>query len=235
MPRKSNGFNSVLKIAWCKRNHMNAAQVFDKVVWSTCNVNCGSRCPLRLYVKEGKVVRIEPDNTGEEPCGPHEIRACLLRFKYWWDEPAGDNRRCYHTENHQIIFHSDELLAGQLFPDRTFQNDGRDGRYHVEHALHLIRRWLDFRRRFGFSEWLSNCYFDEDLLAPEPDDADGERNRRQQHQTLRDHADGAGHGDWPDPRALRRSALPRQRAARLIGRCGAAPARVYKPAYLHTR
>jgi hypothetical protein len=57
------------------------------------------------------------------------------------------------------------LLAGQLFPEHTFENDGRDGRYHVEHALHLIRRWLDFRQRFGFSEWLSNCYFDEDLLA----------------------------------------------------------------------
>ena len=56
---------------------MNATQVFDKVVWSTCNVNCGSRCPVRLFVKEGKVVRIEPDNTGEEPLGPHEIRACL--------------------------------------------------------------------------------------------------------------------------------------------------------------
>ena len=50
---------------------MNAAQVFDKVVWSTCNVNCGSRCPVRLFVKEGKVVRVEPDNTGEEPGGPH--------------------------------------------------------------------------------------------------------------------------------------------------------------------
>lgn len=104
--------------------------------------------------------------------GPHisvtlldEIRACLLRFKYWWDEPAGDNRRCYHTENHQIIFHSDELLAGQLFPDRRFENDGRDGRYHIDHALHLIRRWFRFRIQFGFSEWLSNCYFDEDLLA----------------------------------------------------------------------
>jgi len=94
-----------------------------------------------------------------------EIRACLLRFKYWWDEPVGDNRRCYHTENHQIIYHSDELLAGQLFPQQIFQNDGRDGLYHVAHALHLIRRWLDFRQRFGFSEWLSNCYFDEDLLA----------------------------------------------------------------------
>src|SRR5690606_24873251 len=37
--------------------------------------------------------------------------------------------------------------------------------YHIEHALHYIRRWLDFRVRFGFSEWLSNNYFEEDLLA----------------------------------------------------------------------
>lgn len=94
-----------------------------------------------------------------------EIEDCLLRFKYWWDEPAGDNRRCYHTENHQIIFHSDELLAGQRFKDRVFENNGQDGRAHMAHALHFIRRWFDFRERFGFSEWLSNCYFEEDLLA----------------------------------------------------------------------
>jgi hypothetical protein len=106
-----------------------------------------------------------PDSPHISPALLDEIRASLLRFKYWWDEPAGDNRRCYHTENHQIIFHSDELLAGQLFPDRTFQNDSRDGRYHIAHALHLIRRWFRFRVQFGFSEWLSNCYFDEDLLA----------------------------------------------------------------------
>jgi anaerobic dimethyl sulfoxide reductase subunit A len=56
---------------------MSVAQDFDRVVWSTCNVNCGSRCPVRLFVKDGRVVRIEPDNTGEQPSGPHEIRACL--------------------------------------------------------------------------------------------------------------------------------------------------------------
>ncbi len=94
-----------------------------------------------------------------------DIEACLLRFKYWWDEPQGDNHRCYHTENHQIIFHSDELLAGQRFPDRVFENSRQDGRYHMAHAQHFITRWFDFRARFGFSEWLSNCYFEEDLLA----------------------------------------------------------------------
>ena len=56
---------------------MSATQEFDRVVWSTCNVNCGSRCPVRLFVRNGRVVRIEPDNTGDEPGGPHEIRACL--------------------------------------------------------------------------------------------------------------------------------------------------------------
>lgn len=94
-----------------------------------------------------------------------KIEACLLRFKYWWDEPSGDNHRCYWTENHQIIFHADELLAGQLFKGKIFQNDGKDAEYHTDHALYFIRRWFDFRMRFGFSEWLSNCYFEEDLLA----------------------------------------------------------------------
>ncbi len=93
-----------------------------------------------------------------------DIEICLLSFKYWWDEPGRD-RRCYHTENHQIIYHADELLAGQLFKERIFMNNGEKGNVHIQHAVPLIRRWMDFRIKFGFSEWLSNCYFDEDLLA----------------------------------------------------------------------
>ena len=93
------------------------------------------------------------------------IEDSLLRFKYWWDEPAGDNKRCYWTENHQIIFHADELIASEMFAGKTFINDGKSSEYHKEHALHLIRNWFDYRARFGFSEWLSNCYFEEDLLG----------------------------------------------------------------------
>ena len=93
-----------------------------------------------------------------------EIEKCLLEFKYWWDEP-GKDRRCYHTENHQIIFHADELLAGQLFKDRKFTNDEKTGKEHMQHALLLIERWMDFRIKFGFSEWLSNNYFDADFMA----------------------------------------------------------------------
>jgi len=49
----------------------------EKVVWATCNVNCGSRCPLRVHVQDGQVVRIETDDTGDDEFGKHEIRACL--------------------------------------------------------------------------------------------------------------------------------------------------------------
>jgi len=56
---------------------MHDSESTEKTVWSSCNVNCGSCCPLRLHVKDGKVVRVEPDNTGEDSYGTHEIRACL--------------------------------------------------------------------------------------------------------------------------------------------------------------
>lgn len=48
-----------------------------KTVWSSCNVNCGSRCPLRLVVSNGQVVRVEQDNTGDDILGSQRIPACL--------------------------------------------------------------------------------------------------------------------------------------------------------------
>lgn len=46
------------------------------MTWSGCVVNCGSQCPMRLFTKGGRIVRVEPDNTGDGP-GKREIRACL--------------------------------------------------------------------------------------------------------------------------------------------------------------
>ena len=49
----------------------------EKIVWSACTVNCGSRCPLRLVVKDGQIVRVLPDNTGNNEIGTQQIRACV--------------------------------------------------------------------------------------------------------------------------------------------------------------
>lgn len=92
----------------------------------------------------------------------NEMNNAALNFKYWLDEPGPDDM-CWWSENHQSLFHTAELLAGILFPDSVFSNSGMTGREHMEHARPMIHKWLDYRSRFGFSEFHSNVYFDEDM------------------------------------------------------------------------
>ena len=49
----------------------------ERVVWQSCMVNCGSRCPLRVHVRNGEIVRVETDNTGTDVYGNHQVRACV--------------------------------------------------------------------------------------------------------------------------------------------------------------
>jgi hypothetical protein len=91
-------------------------------------------------------------------------RQVVLEFKYWPDEPGLDSM-CTWTENHQVLFSSAAYLAGQLFPDAVFTNDGQTGRQKMAVHRPRIMRWLDLRFRTGFSEWLSHVYYDEDLTA----------------------------------------------------------------------
>ncbi|MEX8814853.1 molybdopterin-dependent oxidoreductase, partial [Salmonella enterica] len=54
------------------------AKTGEKVVWSACTVNCGSRCPLRMHVLDGEIKYVETDNTGNDDYdGLHQVRACL--------------------------------------------------------------------------------------------------------------------------------------------------------------
>lgn len=54
------------------------AKVDEKIVWSACTVNCGSRCPLRMHVVDGEIKYVETDNTGNDDYdGLHQVRACL--------------------------------------------------------------------------------------------------------------------------------------------------------------
>ena len=91
-----------------------------------------------------------------------DIHSALINFKYWVDEP-GHDLMFFWTENHQIMFHSDEYLAGQLFPDTVFPNAGLTGQQHQGKARTKILNWIDLKARIGFSEWDSNCYYDEDM------------------------------------------------------------------------
>ena len=105
---------------------------------------------------------------GEDPSFPEALKQpledCILNFKFWNDEPGSD-AMCYTTENHSILFHTCEVLAGQLYPDRVFSNNGLTGAWHREIGERRALAWMEKRAACGFHEWDSNCYFEEDVLA----------------------------------------------------------------------
>ena len=54
-----------------------AVEDFGVYQWTACVINCGQRCPLRAYTKNGRVIRIETDNTVKDGCSVRQLRACL--------------------------------------------------------------------------------------------------------------------------------------------------------------
>ena len=99
-----------------------------------------------------------------ERAGQHlspEINALMkdtvLGFKYWVDEP-GDTVMYMGSENHRLLFHVAEWMAGLLFPTEEFTNSRQNGLYHSQKAYVYITEWLRQRGRFGYDEWHSNSY-----------------------------------------------------------------------------
>lgn len=112
---------------------------------------------IRLLLAPELVAGVPPRLIGR-------AKAVLLGFKYWPGEPGIDSL-CTWTENHQILYASAAFILGRAWPDEVFTNSGMTGRELAASALPRILRWLDLRFRSGFSEWLSNVYYDEDLTA----------------------------------------------------------------------
>ncbi|MGH3658493.1 MAG: hypothetical protein ACRDUA_17700, partial [Micromonosporaceae bacterium] len=93
-----------------------------------------------------------------------QVREALLGFRYWIDQPGLD-AMCYFTENHQFVWHTAELLAGEAFADEVFCNAGWTGRQHAAHGAALAEQWLRRKLAGGFSEFDSNAYLAIDTLA----------------------------------------------------------------------
>jgi len=100
------------------------------------------------------------------------IEEALLGFKYWFSDPTPDrewegqpvkDRMWYWSENHELVFRTVEYLLGQRLPDRVFAVTGQSGAWHRDRARREILRWLDERARWGFSEWLSDVYYNWDM------------------------------------------------------------------------
>ena len=97
---------------------------------------------------------------------PVDVRAAIeshmRSFKYWFTDPQPTNttdQRYYWSENHRLLFHTDEYLAGQAFPNDVFSSDGNTGAWHKARAHDFIDRWLTEKTKYGFTEWHSDVYY----------------------------------------------------------------------------
>ncbi|MFX0099465.1 MAG: hypothetical protein ACFFCS_07780, partial [Candidatus Hodarchaeota archaeon] len=104
-----------------------------------------------------------------------EMKSAILGFKYWHTEPGYDDM-IFWTENHQIAFHTAELLAGLLYPNETFFHPrsltntswigpNMTGIDHVNHAVPMILEWLGWKAQLGFTEWHSLTYYSIDVFS----------------------------------------------------------------------
>ncbi len=95
-----------------------------------------------------------------------DLRAAIAQrmvdFKYWYTDPQPPgviDQRYYWSENHQMLYHVEEYLAGQAFPGTTFTITGWTGAAHLARARGFIDDWLDQKAKFGFTEWHSDVYY----------------------------------------------------------------------------
>lgn len=90
----------------------------------------------------------------------------LRGFRYWYTDPItidGTDERWYWSENHRLIFHACEYLAGQALPSDRFTVTGMRGEEHRERAAARLSSWFDEKAVDGFSEWHSDVYYAKDI------------------------------------------------------------------------
>lgn len=92
------------------------------------------------------------------------VKETILGFRYWIDEP-GDDVMWFFSENHALLFHTCQLLAGQLFPDDTFSNSGETGAQRQAKAERLLIDWFERFFAEGLAEWNSSAYIPIDFLG----------------------------------------------------------------------
>ena len=124
-----------------------------------------SRCDCADFEAVGLLHLLHRVPVDRWPSGLRDrVVGSMLGFKFWIDQPGLD-AMCYFTENHQFVWHTAELLAGELFAGEAFSNAGWKGADHAAHGRELAMEWLRRKLTGGFSEFDSNAYLAIDALA----------------------------------------------------------------------
>ena len=93
-----------------------------------------------------------------------EIQDLALDFRYWIDEP-GNDVMWWFSENHALLFHICQYLAGHLYPKEHFNVSGRMGQEQYQIGKMRLEEWFEIFFKYGFSEWNSTTYLPIDLIG----------------------------------------------------------------------
>lgn len=103
----------------------------------------------------------DTETTRLDPALIDAIETRLVANRYRYDDPLPPDRLdnlWFWSENHLIIGHTIEHLAGLRLPEATFTVTGLTGAEHAERARPDILEWVHERAELGFFEWHSNVY-----------------------------------------------------------------------------
>lgn len=90
------------------------------------------------------------------------IKEAALNYRYWIDEP-GDDVMWFFSENHALLFHTCQYLAGTLFADQRFTNSGKSGSEVSLRGRELLDDWFEGFFEEFITEWNSNAYIPVDV------------------------------------------------------------------------
>lgn len=93
-----------------------------------------------------------------------KFKKLVLDFRYWIDEP-GNDVMWYFSENHALLFHVSQYLAGNLYKNDVFTVSGRKGIKQYEKGRERLYQWFKDFFENGFSEWNSTTYFPIDFIG----------------------------------------------------------------------
>lgn len=92
------------------------------------------------------------------------IEDAMTGYRYWIDEP-GDDVMWFFSENHALLFHICQYLAGKYLPDSTFTNSGMPGTEVCRKGEALLNEWFEGFFEEFITEWNSNAYIPVDVLG----------------------------------------------------------------------
>lgn len=146
-------------------HRLDPALIDEDVVAAWCRridgwLDCADFDVLRLLVLWYRYRDLMPGHAVDA------LRERFVGFRYWYTDPKPEgvvDQRWYWSENHRLIFHACEYLAGQALPDERFTTAGLTGAEHRRRAEAALTAWFDEKAIDGFSEWHSDAYYEKDL------------------------------------------------------------------------